>query len=181
MGKWIGSYGLGKLELFLDLFLVVLGGNSTGMDRGYLNPNLADFSSLWFKQTWTLKLAFYLLIARWLKWLEREFTDRKVCGSNPTSASRLPLSRLGRPDSIPALVVPSGCMAVRHRKGFTAERMGCPPPTQHAHLHWCENDITEIDGRLPLLRLGQLVIIPALVIPSGGLAARHRNGVTAER
>ncbi|KER31317.1 hypothetical protein T265_02375 [Opisthorchis viverrini] len=34
--------------------------------------------------------------ARWLKWLEREFTDRKVRGSNPTSATRLPLSRLGR-------------------------------------------------------------------------------------
>ncbi|KAG5454320.1 hypothetical protein CSKR_109228 [Clonorchis sinensis] len=38
------------------------------------------------------------------KWLEREFTDLKVCGSNPTrSASRLPLSRLGQPGSIPAL------------------------------------------------------------------------------
>ncbi|KAG5452702.1 hypothetical protein CSKR_102129 [Clonorchis sinensis] len=45
-------------------------------------------------------------MARWLKWLEREFTDRKVRGSNPTSASRLPLSRLGRPGSIPALVLP---------------------------------------------------------------------------
>ncbi|KER23521.1 hypothetical protein T265_08604 [Opisthorchis viverrini] len=45
--------------------------------------------------------------ARWLKWLEREFTDRKVRGSNPTSATRLPLSRLGQPDSIPALVLPS--------------------------------------------------------------------------
>ncbi|KER23706.1 hypothetical protein T265_08471 [Opisthorchis viverrini] len=33
--------------------------------------------------------------ARWPKWLEREFTDRKVRGSNPTSATRLPLSRLG--------------------------------------------------------------------------------------
>ncbi|KAG5441730.1 hypothetical protein CSKR_110670 [Clonorchis sinensis] len=32
-------------------------------------------------------------LARWLEWLEREFTDRKVRGSNPTSASRL-LSRL---------------------------------------------------------------------------------------
>ncbi|KAG5449416.1 hypothetical protein CSKR_107566 [Clonorchis sinensis] len=60
--------------------------------------------------------------ARWLKWLEREFTDRKVCGSNPTSASRLPLSRLGQPGSISALVLPSGGMAARHRKGVTAER-----------------------------------------------------------
>ncbi|KAG5445016.1 hypothetical protein CSKR_105028 [Clonorchis sinensis] len=54
--------------------------------------------------------------ARWLKWLEREFTDRKVRGSIPTSVSRLPLSRLGQPGSIPALVLPSGGMAARHRK-----------------------------------------------------------------
>ncbi|KAG5441728.1 hypothetical protein CSKR_110671 [Clonorchis sinensis] len=60
--------------------------------------------------------------AGWLKWLEREFTDRKVRGSNPTSASRLPLSRLGQPGSISALVFPSGGMAARHRKGVTAER-----------------------------------------------------------
>ncbi|KAG5445308.1 hypothetical protein CSKR_105793, partial [Clonorchis sinensis] len=55
------------------------------------------------------------------QWLERKFTDRKVCGSNPTSASRLPLSRLGQPGSIPALMLPSGGMAVKHRKGVTAE------------------------------------------------------------
>ncbi|KER30218.1 hypothetical protein T265_03280 [Opisthorchis viverrini] len=60
--------------------------------------------------------------ARWPKWLEREFTDRKVRGSNPTSATRLPLSRLGQPGSIPALVLPSGGMAARHREGATAER-----------------------------------------------------------
>ncbi|KER25612.1 LOW QUALITY PROTEIN: hypothetical protein T265_14179, partial [Opisthorchis viverrini] len=60
--------------------------------------------------------------ARWPKWLDREFTDRKVRGSNPTSASQLPLSRLGQPGSIPALVLPSGGMAARHRKGATAER-----------------------------------------------------------
>ncbi|KAG5443685.1 hypothetical protein CSKR_104597 [Clonorchis sinensis] len=55
--------------------------------------------------------------------LERERTDRKVRGSNPASASRLPLSRLGQPGSIPALVQPSGGMAARHRKGATAERL----------------------------------------------------------
>ncbi|KAG5453957.1 hypothetical protein CSKR_110039 [Clonorchis sinensis] len=48
------------------------------------------------------------------QWLEREFTDRKVRGSNPTSASRLPLYRLGQPDSIPALMLPSGGTAARH-------------------------------------------------------------------
>ncbi|KAG5455178.1 hypothetical protein CSKR_112105 [Clonorchis sinensis] len=60
--------------------------------------------------------------ARWLKWLERELTDRKVRGSNPTSASRLPLSRLGQPGSIPGLVLPSVGMAARYRKGVTAEQ-----------------------------------------------------------
>ncbi|KER32128.1 hypothetical protein T265_12856, partial [Opisthorchis viverrini] len=58
----------------------------------------------------------------WTKWLECEFTDRKVRGSNPTSASRLPQSRLGRPGSIPALVLPSGGMAARHRKDAMVER-----------------------------------------------------------
>ncbi|KER20360.1 hypothetical protein T265_15332, partial [Opisthorchis viverrini] len=38
-----------------------------------------------------------ILIIRRPKWLEREFTDWKVRGSNPTSASRLPLCRLRRP------------------------------------------------------------------------------------
>ncbi|KAG5453189.1 hypothetical protein CSKR_112751 [Clonorchis sinensis] len=57
----------------------------------------------------------------WCKWLEPEFTNRKVRGSNPTSASRLPLSGLGQPDSIPAIVLPSGGTAARHRKGVTAE------------------------------------------------------------
>ncbi|KAG5454706.1 hypothetical protein CSKR_104920, partial [Clonorchis sinensis] len=42
--------------------------------------------------------------------LEGKFTDRKVRGSNPTSASRLPLSKLGQPGNIPALVLPSGGM-----------------------------------------------------------------------
>ncbi|KAG5444121.1 hypothetical protein CSKR_101607 [Clonorchis sinensis] len=42
--------------------------------------------------------------------------------SIPTSASRLSLSRLGKPGSIPALVLPSGGMAARHRKGATGEQ-----------------------------------------------------------
>ncbi|KER21741.1 hypothetical protein T265_10016 [Opisthorchis viverrini] len=47
------------------------------------------------------------------KWLEREFTDWKVSGSNPTSASQLLPSRLGQPDSIPALVLPWDDMTAR--------------------------------------------------------------------
>ncbi|KER27320.1 hypothetical protein T265_05640 [Opisthorchis viverrini] len=45
----------------------------------------------------------------------------RVRGSNPTTASRLSLSRLGQPGSIPALVQSSGGTAVRHRKGAIAE------------------------------------------------------------
>ncbi|KAG5454394.1 hypothetical protein CSKR_107223 [Clonorchis sinensis] len=48
--------------------------------------------------------------------------EHKVRGSNPTrSASRLPLSSLGQPGSFPALVLPSGRMAARHRNGVTDE------------------------------------------------------------
>ncbi|KAG5440985.1 hypothetical protein CSKR_109696 [Clonorchis sinensis] len=53
---------------------------------------------------------------------QREFTDRKVRGSNPTPTSRLPLSRLRQPGSIPALVPFSSSKAARHRKGVTAEQ-----------------------------------------------------------
>ncbi|KAG5452063.1 hypothetical protein CSKR_111103 [Clonorchis sinensis] len=59
--------------------------------------------------------------ARRLKGLECEFTDRKVRGSNSSSASRLPLTRLGQPGSVPALLLPSGGMAAKYRKGGTAE------------------------------------------------------------
>ncbi|KER23998.1 hypothetical protein T265_08243 [Opisthorchis viverrini] len=53
-------------------------------------------------------------MARWFKWLGRGFTDRKVLGSNPTSASRFFLSMLEQPGSIPPLVFPSGGVAIRH-------------------------------------------------------------------
>ncbi|KAG5442590.1 hypothetical protein CSKR_113679 [Clonorchis sinensis] len=48
------------------------------------------------------------------QWLEREFTDRKVRGSNLTPASRLFLFRLGQPDSILALVLPSVGVSAGH-------------------------------------------------------------------
>ncbi|KER26165.1 LOW QUALITY PROTEIN: hypothetical protein T265_14056 [Opisthorchis viverrini] len=43
-----------------------------------------------------------------LKWLDREFTDRKFRSSNLTSTSRLPSPKLGQPGSIQALALPSG-------------------------------------------------------------------------
>ncbi|KAG5453997.1 hypothetical protein CSKR_102091 [Clonorchis sinensis] len=54
-------------------------------------------------------------------WLRREFTDRKVRGSNPTPASRLPSFRLAQLGTFPAVVLLLGGMAARHRKGVTAE------------------------------------------------------------
>ncbi|KER28789.1 hypothetical protein T265_04477 [Opisthorchis viverrini] len=55
-----------------------------------------------------------------------EITDQRVRGSNPTrSASRLPLSGLGQPGSIRAIILPSGGMEAGHRKGVTDERF--PP------------------------------------------------------
>ncbi|KAG5444654.1 hypothetical protein CSKR_100761 [Clonorchis sinensis] len=57
------------------------------------------------------------------QYVKHKFTDRKVRNSNTTSASRFPLSRFGQLDSISALVLPSGSMAVRRRKGAIAERM----------------------------------------------------------
>ncbi|KAG5446073.1 hypothetical protein CSKR_103847 [Clonorchis sinensis] len=75
---------------------------------------------------WVRTTELRLLSVAWdetFQWLEREFTDRKVRGSNPTSVSRLPLSRLGQSGSIPALVLPLGGMAATHRKGVTAERV----------------------------------------------------------
>ncbi|KAG5452507.1 hypothetical protein CSKR_103309 [Clonorchis sinensis] len=134
------------------------------------------------------------------QWLERELAGH---GSNPTSASRLPLSRLAQPRSIQVFVLPSGGEAVRHRKGATAERLfiiyctvcearsgdnkslistRCPKQLEH------KSTDPEVRGsnstsacRLPLSRLEQPGSIPALVQPSGGMAARHRKGVTAER
>ncbi|KER31802.1 hypothetical protein T265_02033 [Opisthorchis viverrini] len=57
-----------------------------------------------------------------VQWLEREVTDQKVRGSNPTSASRLLLSWLGQPGSIPALgwhgsCIPKGQLWGRLLKG----------------------------------------------------------------
>ncbi|KAG5454481.1 hypothetical protein CSKR_113896 [Clonorchis sinensis] len=54
--------------------------------------------------------------------LERELIGQKVRGLNPTFASRLPLSRREQPGNIPALVVPSDSMAVRHRMRVTYEQ-----------------------------------------------------------
>ncbi|KER21078.1 hypothetical protein T265_10522 [Opisthorchis viverrini] len=60
-----------------------------------------------------------MMRARWPQWLEREFTDRKVYGSNPSSASRLLPSRFGQPGSTPALVQPSGSMTVTQWRDYS--------------------------------------------------------------
>ncbi|KAG5455344.1 hypothetical protein CSKR_105497 [Clonorchis sinensis] len=123
----------------------------------------------------------------------REFTDRKVRDSNPTSDCRLPLSRLGQRGSIPALVIPLGGMEVWHRKCAAAERLlgfeFCQTDRPGARWpKWLECEFTdrEIRGsnppsasRLPLSRLEQPGTIPVLMLLSCGMAVRHRKGVTA--
>ncbi|KAG5443321.1 hypothetical protein CSKR_107286 [Clonorchis sinensis] len=65
-----------------------------------------------------LKVVLFLIT----QWLRRQLMDRKVRGSNPTSASRLLLSRLGQSGSILGLVPPSAGIAARHRRSATPER-----------------------------------------------------------
>ncbi|KAG5453260.1 hypothetical protein CSKR_108466 [Clonorchis sinensis] len=67
-------------------------------------------------QLWEQSAEEIALLVGWPKWLELQFIDQKVRGSNPTSASRLPLSRLGQPGSIPALVQASSGMAVGNER-----------------------------------------------------------------
>ncbi|KER30007.1 hypothetical protein T265_13269, partial [Opisthorchis viverrini] len=154
--------------------------------------------------------------ARCLNWLEREFTDQKVRGSNPTCASRLPLSRLGQPGSILVLVPFSGSMAARRWKGITAKLLrddspeasllqstvtpfrclavmlpegsmragilpGCPRLDEGSREAEVRGSNLTSASRLPFSKLGQPGSIPALVLPSGGMAARHRKCATAER
>ncbi|KAG5446775.1 Nuclear speckle splicing regulatory protein 1 [Clonorchis sinensis] len=123
--------------------------------------------------------------ARRPKWLERELTDRKVRGSNPTSASRLPLSRLGQPGSIPALL---GTERVLQLNDFFLLALFAIPGS--GIVLWLKRKLTnrKVHGsnptsasRLPLSRLGQPGSIPGLMLPSGGMTARRRKGVTAER
>ncbi|KER28764.1 hypothetical protein T265_04458 [Opisthorchis viverrini] len=164
----------------------------------------------------------------WVEFEPRTFRSN-VPGLNPTSASRLSLSRFGQPGSIPALMLPSGGMTARHQKGVTAELLGDRKSYSQLSdkLHGCKavidttqtNSIKpalagtprglaqlfasatlfrERDGPsgysanlltarsvvrtrplsldFPRLGLGDLV----LVLPSGGMAARQRKGVTAE-
>ncbi|KAG5453775.1 hypothetical protein CSKR_113832 [Clonorchis sinensis] len=117
------------------------------------------------------------------QWLECEFTDHKVRGSNPTSASRLALSGLGQPGIILALVLPSGGMAVRHRKGATAERFGTELCTTNiAQLLRREPTDQKVRGsnrtptsRLLPARLEQSGWNSANMLPSGGVTAKHRK------
>ncbi|KER31771.1 hypothetical protein T265_02006 [Opisthorchis viverrini] len=159
--------------------------------------------------SWVPETTYGIPQKRGFKWLEREFTDRKVRGSNPAYASRLSLSRLWQPGSIQALVLPSGGTAARHRKGATAEQLlyyfiihQKSPSSEHrvciclqapihdvlTNTHAAGSLFEPVRGsnpayasRLSLSRLWQPGSIQALVLPSGGTAARHRKGATAEQ
>ncbi|KER21990.1 hypothetical protein T265_09820 [Opisthorchis viverrini] len=63
------------------------------------------------------------ILGNWTLQIGTTFATWTVRSSNPTSASRLPLSRLGQPGSIPALVFHSCGMAARYRKDPTSENM----------------------------------------------------------
>ncbi|KER33308.1 hypothetical protein T265_00807 [Opisthorchis viverrini] len=73
------------------------------------------------------------------QWLEREFTNQKVRGSKPTSASRLLLSRLEQRGCISTLVHPPGGMAARIRRGVAAEQLSSP---ERVFLNWIFIDST---------------------------------------
>ncbi|KER22313.1 hypothetical protein T265_09558 [Opisthorchis viverrini] len=108
------------------------------------------------------------------RWLGRELTDWKVPGSDPISTSPFLLSRLGKHGSVPALVIPSGRIAVGHRKGATAEAALSVP------LRELTDQKVDYSNRTSLSRLflyGQPGSFPVLMILSGGIAARHRKSV----
>ncbi|KAG5445126.1 hypothetical protein CSKR_103983 [Clonorchis sinensis] len=91
-----------------------------------------------------------------VQWSEREFTDRKVRGSNPTFASRCPLSRLGQPGSIPALVPLSGAWqlgtarALQLNDFFRYERitLKVAPPLNTVHLRYTQ-EVVSLEFRNP--------------------------------
>ncbi|KER27443.1 hypothetical protein T265_05543 [Opisthorchis viverrini] len=68
--------------------------------KNYQDTRSCRFSGVWI-----------FIMGEMAKRLEHQFTDRKVCGLKPNSGSRIPLSRLGQPGSIPAPVKPPGGMA----------------------------------------------------------------------
>ncbi|KER18997.1 hypothetical protein T265_12062 [Opisthorchis viverrini] len=142
------------------------------------------------------------------QWLECEITDRKVRGSNPTSASRISLYRLGQPGSIPALMLPSGGMAVRRRSNATAERSFPLTCKREGHismleLGYCAPEVTDFHptccfcpalsgqqevGCAPLHLTSAVPMYLPLVqptiptfqptVPSGPLPVQHRTVVT---
>ncbi|KER30005.1 hypothetical protein T265_03485 [Opisthorchis viverrini] len=127
------------------------------------------------------------LEARLPKWLEREFTDRKVSGSNPTSASRLPLSRLEQHVSIPAPVARQRVTELSKISHSTYTVHSTPYGSKHLgvlrarRLKCLEREFTDrkVRGsnptsvsRLPLSRLRQPGSIPAPVPPSCDTAVK---------
>ncbi|KER22206.1 LOW QUALITY PROTEIN: hypothetical protein T265_14909 [Opisthorchis viverrini] len=91
-----------------------------------LEPFIIEVRTPWIpsRRNKRMRVANVLITgSRWLIWLEHEFTDRKVRGSNPTCMSRLPLFRLGQSDSIPAPMLPSGGMTAMHRESVAAEKV----------------------------------------------------------
>ncbi|KER25775.1 hypothetical protein T265_06811 [Opisthorchis viverrini] len=152
-----------------------------------------------------------------------------VRGSNPTSASQIPLSRFGQPGSISALVFPLSDMVARYRRiskvrssqshvivvfqpllanspGFELQfplltrlllmlsdvsskrfqslryqNLSTLIGDRHSVCGVITNPWSVVRIRPLLSTLGKHGSIPALVLSSGGITARHRRGVIAER
>ncbi|KER28310.1 hypothetical protein T265_04839 [Opisthorchis viverrini] len=84
IGPHICFYGLGQRGTIPALML------PCGMAAMHRKGTTAErFDSLQDEPSPNLLTLFLSPGARWPKWLEPEFTDRKVRGSNPTSATRL--------------------------------------------------------------------------------------------
>ncbi|KER22736.1 hypothetical protein T265_09220 [Opisthorchis viverrini] len=102
----------------------------------------------------------------------------RLDGSEMAQVVRARLEGLG---NLAVSKLSSGGMAARHLKGVTAER-NRPFYTESFHQADIYRKLMFVcASRLLLTRLEQPEIIPALMLHSGGKAARHRRDATAER
>ncbi|KER29329.1 hypothetical protein T265_03997 [Opisthorchis viverrini] len=81
------------------------------------------------------------------QWLERELTDRKVRGSNLTSASRIPLSTLGKGET----------RMWKGHKHYNHSEMPKPPETHSGNLDICHSGESTPKGEKHWTRVSRLL------------------------
>ncbi|KAG5453127.1 hypothetical protein CSKR_104163, partial [Clonorchis sinensis] len=86
-------------------------------------PELSNKSWLYGSEVSVLNTNVLLSMMMMMMTYWGELSDRNVRSSNPTTTSRMTLSRLEQRSSVSALVLPSGGTAARHRRVVTAERL----------------------------------------------------------